>query len=140
MINFGSGFISQKSRDSFDARRKHLEELARAKKLEWPDPELKKAAEQYDAEHPKDYATVDDVADHVMHVVKLVGIDHVGLGSDFDGVGDSLPRGLENVSKYPRLLDVLSERGLSSEDLEKLCGENLLRVWKAVEEYAAAHK
>jgi membrane dipeptidase len=80
---------------------------------------------------------VDQVADHVQHVIGLVGIDHVGLGSDFEGVGDSLPVGLKNVSAYPHLLSVLRKRGLSRADLQKLCGENVLRVWQAVEQHAS---
>jgi membrane dipeptidase len=82
-------------------------------------------------------ATVEQVADHIDHVVKLVGIDHVGLGSDFDGVGDSLPTGLKDVSEYPNLIEVLLGRGYSDEAIEKICSGNVLRVWEAVEAYAS---
>lgn len=82
--------------------------------------------------------TVEQVADHIDHVVALVGIEHVGLGSDFDGVGDSLPEGLEDVSKYPNLLRVLLERGYTEEQLEKIASGNVLRVWQAVLDHAEA--
>jgi membrane dipeptidase len=72
------------------------------------------------------------VADHIDHVVKLVGINHVGIGSDFDGVGDSLPVGLKDVSKYPNLIAELLKRGYSDEDIEKICSGNLFRVWTKV--------
>jgi membrane dipeptidase len=81
--------------------------------------------------------TVEQVADHIDHAVALVGIEHVGLGSDFDGVGDSLPAGLEDVSKYPNLIRVLLERGYTEAQLEKLTSANVLRVWQAVADHAA---
>jgi membrane dipeptidase len=81
---------------------------------------------------------VEQVADHIQHVIALVGVDHVGLGSDFDGVGDSLPDGLRDVSEYPNLVRVLLERGVSRADVEKILGGNALRVWQAVEDHAAA--
>lgn len=89
---------------------------------------------QYWKENPVGKATVDDVANHIDHIVKLVGIDYVGIGSDFNGVGDHLPIGLENVSKYPNLIYELLKRGYSEIDIRKIFGENLLRVWKKVEE------
>jgi membrane dipeptidase len=76
-------------------------------------------------------AHVSEVADHIDHVVKLVGIDHVGLGSDFDGV-DQVPEGLEDVSGYPNLLYELLRRGYSEENLKKICAENYLRVWTQI--------
>ena len=84
----------------------------------------------------KKHAKLSQVADHIDHVVKLVGIDHVGLGSDFDGVGDTLPEGLNDVSMYPNLIEVLIERGYSDADIEKICSGNVLRVWGKVEAYA----
>ena len=90
----------------------------------------------YDPRPPKRYATVEQVADHIDHIVKLAGVEHVGLGSDFDGVGDSLPAGLKDVSEYPNLIRVLLERGYSEADIEKICSGNALRVWQAAEDYA----
>ena len=73
------------------------------------------------------------VADHIDHVVEVSGIDHVGLGSDFDGVGDSLPTGLKDVADYPNLIYTLLKRGYSDEDIQKICSGNVLRVWRSVE-------
>lgn len=78
-------------------------------------------------------ADIERVCDHIDHVVKLVGVDHVGIGSDFDGI-DETPRGLENISKIPDLLEHLSKRGYSAEDIEKIAGGNFLRVMRACEE------
>ena len=80
------------------------------------------------------YATLDQVLDHFDHVVELTGsVDYVGVGSDYDGVGDSLPIGLKDVSTYPNLIEGLLDRGYSEEDIRKILGGNLLRVWRAVE-------
>ena len=73
-------------------------------------------------------------------MVKLAGIDHVGFGSDYDGVGDSLPTGLKDVSMYPNLIYELLKRGYTEHDIEKVCGANVLRVWEQVESYAAQSK
>lgn len=80
-------------------------------------------------------ATLADVADHIEHVRKVAGVDHVGIGSDFDGIS-STPVGLEDVSKFPALFAELSRRGWAEEDLRKLAGENLLRAWREVEAVA----
>ena len=73
------------------------------------------------------------IADHIDHAVKVGGVDHVGLGSDFDGI-DSAPRGMEDVSKLPTLVQELARRGYSETDLEKILGGNLLRVMRRVED------
>ncbi|MCZ6507713.1 MAG: membrane dipeptidase, partial [Acidobacteria bacterium] len=80
-------------------------------------------------------ATLNDVADHVDHLRKIAGIDHVGIGSDFDGI-TTVPLGLEDVSKMPDLLVELLERGYTEGDLEKVSGLNLLRVMRRNEEVA----
>jgi membrane dipeptidase len=80
-------------------------------------------------------ATLADVADHIDHVANVAGVDHVGIGSDFDGI-DSTPVGLEDVSTYPALFAELSRRGWSEEDLAKLAGENVLRVMRESEAVA----
>lgn len=137
-INFGSTFVSQTARDYGDAR------MAAGKQYLLENPELTEAflyreyGAIYEAEHgPLPFASLDDVLDHFDHVVKLTGIDYVGIGSDYDGVGDSLPNGLKDVSQYPNLIEGLLRRGYSEEDIRKVLGENLLRVWTAVEDYAA---
>ena len=76
------------------------------------------------------------VADHIDLVVRIAGIEHVGLGSDFDGVGDSLPDGLKDVSQFPNLIAELLRRGYTKKDIERICYKNVWRVWNAVEDYA----
>jgi membrane dipeptidase len=83
-----------------------------------------------------EHATAADVAAHIDHIVKLVGVKYAGLGSDFDGVGDELPGDLKDVSCYPNLLFELLKLGYTEEDLRLVCGENLLRVWSEVERVA----
>ena len=95
---------------------------------------------EFRKKHPYPFATLDTVLDHIDHVVKLVGIDYVGIGSDYDGVGDSLPVGLKDVASYPNLIDGLLKRGYSEADIEKILSGNLLRVWRTVEQYAAQYK
>jgi len=137
-INFGSGFLTQEAHEYGFARwaaRDAYEE-------EHPDLSPEALREEFypiwEAEHgPMRYASLDDVLDHFEHVIDLVGVGHVGIGSDFDGVGDSLPTGLKDVSAYPNLVEGLLRRGYSEADIRKILGENLLRVWSAVESYAA---
>jgi membrane dipeptidase len=86
---------------------------------------------------PTPVATVDDVVAHIEHVREVAGVDHLGLGGDYDG-SRFMPVGLEDVSGYPRLFDALAERGWSDTDLSKLAGANILRVLRAADELAAA--
>ena len=81
-------------------------------------------------------ATIADVADHIEHVRKVAGVDHVGIGGDFDGI-ETTPVGLEDVASYPRLFAELIRRGWSDADLKKLAGENVLRALRAAEATAA---
>ena len=85
--------------------------------------------------NPEPPATLNDVADHIDHIRKTAGVDHVGIGGDFDGIS-SVPMGLENVSKYPALTAELLKRGYSESDVKKVLGLNILRVMKATEEVA----
>ena len=93
-----------------------------------------KYEENYWKENPLASATVKDVADHIDHIKNLVGVEYVGIGSDFNGTGGLLPIGLEDASKYPNLVYELLQRGYSDIDIEKILGGNLIRVWKQVEE------
>jgi membrane dipeptidase len=79
---------------------------------------------------------MDDLMAHFTHVIELVGIDYVGIGSDFDGVGDSLPEGMKDVSFYPNLVRRFLELEYPVADIEKVLGGNLLRVWQANLDYA----
>ena len=87
----------------------------------------------------KDLGTLSDVVDHIEHIIKVAGIDHVGIGSDFDGVG-RLPVGLEDVSTYPRITQELLNRGHEREAIHKILGGNVLRVLREAEEVAASLK
>jgi membrane dipeptidase len=129
MVAFGSGFLTQAFRDYEETGSQELARDLRAKGLTFSDPQAQELIKDYQRAHPAPYATVQDVADHIDHVVKLAGVDAVGIGSDFDGVGDSLPIGLKSVADYPHLLAELLRRKYSEEDIRKICGENLLRVW-----------
>lgn len=136
MVNFGSTFILQASISHYETRRAAIDAYVAQHELKKDDPKIVEFKKAYDEKLPPLLATVEDVADHIEHVIKLVGIDHVGLGSDFDGVGDSLPAGLKDVSMYPNLFRVLLERGYAVADLQKLASGNVFRVWRAVESFA----
>ncbi len=138
MINYGSAFLTEEA---------NLYSMSkRAAEKEWKEdkPELtdKEVSEQFkliwENEHGLiPYATIEDVLDHIDHVVDIAGVNHVGIGSDYDGVGDSLPTGLKSVASYPQLINGLLARGYGEEDVRKILGENLLRVWQEIEDYAA---
>ena len=139
-INFGSTFLDSTVRAANEANRKKLQVLLDEKKLKFSDSLAKPIIEEYQKLNPSLFADVETVANHIDHVVRLAGINHVGIGSDFDGVGDSLPTGLKDVSQYPNLIYVLLKRGYTEEDIEKICYKNVWRVWSAVEEFAKASK
>lgn len=137
MVTFVPGFISEPVRAWGAAR---SAEDARLKSLNPGDPAAVKAGlDAWVAANPAPKATMDDVVAHIQHVRDVAGIDHVGLGGDYDGV-DSLPVGLEGVDGYPRLLAELMRRGWSEADIRKISGENLLRVMRAVERVAASKR
>jgi membrane dipeptidase len=138
MINFGSAFISEQAREYSTARREAYDAYREKNGLEASDDLEENFAEVFAKEHGAyPYATLDQVLDHFDYVVKLTSVDHVGVGSDFDGVGDSLPIGLKDVSSYPNLIAGLLDRGYSEEQVRKIIGGNLLRVWREVEAVAA---
>jgi membrane dipeptidase len=129
-INFGSTFINDEVRTKFEIGKKKSARYAKDNNLDPKDPAVKRYRDHYFEENPFGFADATEVADHIDHVVELVGVDHVGFGSDFDGLGDSLPTGLKDVSYYPNLLTELLKRGYEERDIEKICSGNLLRVWK----------
>ena len=133
-INFGSMFISRQANQESVNLKKSMDEYIEAHNLEGQEKE--DYIGQYKKEHPLQKVHVSDVASHIEHVIELVGIEYVGLGSDFDGVGDNLPVGLEDVSCYPNLICELLKKGLLEEDIEKICSGNFLRVWSDVEKTA----
>ena len=136
-ISFGSVFLTPAAVAYRSAQNEAELAFALRNHLGEDDPQLKTFAERYRSDHPYPYATLDDVLDHFDRAVALAGIDAVGVGSDFDGVGDSLPEGLKDVAAYPNLVRGLLERGYSREDLSKIFSSNLLRVWRDVEAFAA---
>jgi membrane dipeptidase len=137
MINFGSAFVNEAANEYLSARwAEALGYVGEHSDLP-PATAIKEFNAKWEAEHgPAPTASLDDVLDHFDHVVSLVGVDHVGIGSDYDGVTE-LPEGLEDVSTFPDLIEGLLRRGYSEADIRKILGENLLRVWDAVEAYAA---
>jgi len=135
-INYGSSFVTQASQDKRQANTDKVAAYAKKNGLEQGDEQLKVYAKKVSKDNPI-YADITEVIDHIDHVVKLAGIDHVGIGSDYDGVGDSLPYGLKDVSSYPNLIYHLLKRGYSDEDIAKICYKNVWRVWREVEKVAA---
>ncbi|MEM9456236.1 MAG: dipeptidase [Myxococcota bacterium] len=139
-INFGSDFLDGEIRKLRKAHARARDEHLTRQGIDPDTSEGEAASRAYERDHPPPRAGVERVADHIEHVIALVGVDHVGLGSDFDGVGDSLPEGLGDVSQYPNLLRVLLQRGHARGELEKIAGANVLRVWQAVLDHAAASR
>ncbi len=135
MVNFGSSFLDGNIRKIQDEQRAQLMAIFQEKGVQYGSPEADEIVEEFRKNNPSVYADVEIVADHIDHIVKLAGVDHVGFGSDFDGVGDSLPTGLKDVAAYPNLIRVLLERGYTDSDIEKICSGNLFRVWSEVLDY-----
>ena len=136
MVNFAPGYVS--------SARNHWEADRAAERTRYNSPpyaglyigqpeRAKAALAEWDAQHPRPATTLAQVADHIEHIRQVAGVDHVGLGSDFDGIPDA-PVGLEGVDRYPALLQELMRRGWSDADIAKLAGENLLRTMSAAEE------
>jgi membrane dipeptidase len=139
MVNFNPGYVSAE-RNQWDADR--AAESARYSSppyggLYIGQPDRAKAAlDQWERAHPKPVTTLAQVADHIDYIRRIAGVDHVGLGSDFDGIPEG-PRGLTGVDDYPALLEELMRRGWSDADVAKIAGENVLRVMAACEHVAA---
>ena len=141
MVNFAEAYIS----DAY--RRWSADAAAERTRLNAPpyaglyigQPDKAAAAiAQWTAAHPAPKVTLAMVADHIEHIAQVAGVDHVGLGGDFDGVGNALPEGLSGVDTYPALLTELARRGWRDTDLAKVAGGNILRVMTAAERVAAA--
>jgi membrane dipeptidase len=134
MVTWPPSFVSEKVRAHGAAKDG---EEARLKAIYPGQPDKVKAAlAQWESANPAPRATIQDVADHIDHIVKVAGANHVGIGSDFDGI-TSTPQGLENVSTYPALFAELIRRGYTDEQLKGIAGLNLLRVMRKVEAVAA---
>ncbi|UCG52567.1 MAG: dipeptidase [Candidatus Latescibacterota bacterium] len=139
-INFGSIFVNDDCRRRFSEGQQRAERFAKENNLGWRDKRVREIWTEYLKENPIGFADISDVANHIDHVIELVGVNHVGFGSDFDGLGDSLPVGLKDVSDYPNLIHELLKKGHSEKDIENICSGNLFRVMKEVERVSKAMK
>jgi membrane dipeptidase len=131
MVTFVPNFVSE----AVVAWDKSLQEAMAAAGADHRDLDERTKFQQTWSAPPKPKAGIEDVVAHVEHAREVAGIDHIGIGGDYDGVG-SLPEGLEDVSRYPALFAALLERGWSEKDCAKLAGENVLRTLEAAEEVA----
>ena len=129
MVTFVPGFISTAVDEYDQAARARFREI---RSSGTDSAEARRLMGEWRAAHPRPQATIKDVADHIDHVRQVAGVDHVGIGSDFDGI-DETPVGLEDSSRYPWLFAELIRRGWSDDDLKKLAGQNLLRALRAAE-------
>jgi membrane dipeptidase len=132
MINFFSGFVVPESAQ----RMVHMFQVRRDLRAKYADDaEYEKAVAQWRRENPIEPGTIHIVVDHIDHVVKVAGIDHVGLGSDFDGI-TTVPAQLEDVSCYPLITQELLNRGYTAADIHQILGRNVLRALRRAEEVA----
>ncbi len=129
MVNFFSLFVVP---DTGDRTMKHFEVTRRIRTATSNEEEFIAAMAEYTAENPVPVGDIEIVLDHIEHIAEVAGVDHVGLGSDFDGV-TLLPKGLEDVSTYPNITAGLLARSWSETDIRKMLGENVLRVLEANE-------
>lgn len=136
-VVFGTGFVNRQAADDIQAyfnasaalEKRNAEAAAAGRPLE----DAAAFDKKWDAEHPAPATPIDAVVDQIDYAVKLLGIDSVGIGSDFDGVSGNLPEGLRTAADYPNLVAALQARGYNDQDIRKILGGNLLRVWKDVE-------
>ena len=140
-VNFYSAFISQAYRDAQKAQKpevdkavQDLKDKAKAEGREVTYEEMAKLERQFADRIPRPPLSM--LIDHIDHIAKVAGVDHVGLGSDFDGVEGQLPQGIDSVADLPKITAALMERGYSAEDCRKILGGNLLRVFREVQAVA----
>lgn len=138
-INYGSSFLTPAARAwGNKASAQSLLFQTRLGITESSDPRMQDFWREHRAANPYPFADISDVLDHIDRAVDLAGIDHVGLGSDYDGVSDTLPTGLKDVASYPNLIAGLRARGYADSGIVKILGANVMRVWRANESYAEA--
>ncbi len=136
MVNFFSAFVVPAAAKTYLDGVDYEREL----KKKYDDPKrVDKEFKRWKAQHPYPRGTIHDVLDHIDHIAKVAGVEHVGLGSDFDGVS-KLPTQLEDVSCYPYITQGLLDRGYTEEQIRGILGGNLLRVFRGAEAYAAKHR
>ena len=136
-ITFGSGFIDAKAAADTTAYFRQLATFQHEQAEAAKRGEAVRSVDDFDAvwdpAHPKPATVLSQVVDQIDYAIRLLGEDHVGIGSDFDGVSGALPEGLKSVADYPNLVQALRDRGHSDATIRKVLGGNLMRVWKAVE-------
>ena len=133
-LAFGTAFLDRKQAAETMERRRAVAQMEKDGKTQ---AEIEAYAKAFGASHPAPVMHTDAVLDQIDYAVKLVGIDHVGIGSDFDGVDGELPVELKSVADYPNLVEGLQKRGYKDADIRKILGGNLLRVWGEIEKAAA---
>ena len=133
-LAFGTAFLDCKQSAETMERRRAVAQMEKDGKTQ---AEIEAYAKAFGASHPAPVMHTDAVLDQIDYAVKLVGIDHVGIGSDFDGVDGELPVELKSVADYPNLVEGLQKRGYKDADIRKILGGNLLRVWGVIEKAAA---
>jgi membrane dipeptidase len=132
MVNFYSGFVVPDSA-ARGTRRREVQKELREKYVD--EQQIRAELRQWEVRHPIRAGTIHDVVDHIDHIVRVAGIDHVGLGSDFDGV-DVLPNQLEDVARYPYITQELLNRGYTAQQIRQVLGTNMLRAMRAAEQIA----
>jgi membrane dipeptidase len=138
MVNYYSAFISQKYRDASLAQEPEVKKATDELKAQYAKEgkqvtygDLEKLQRQYADRIPR--PPLSDLIDHIDHIAKVAGVDHVGLGSDFDGVSGQLPEGIDSAADLPKITQALMARGYSAADCDKILGGNLMRVMRDVE-------
>jgi membrane dipeptidase len=138
MVNYYSGFVDQKWLDAYSAQAKEREAAVEAVRQKYKDADpvtrylaMDKEGKKWAAKIPR--PPFSDIVDHIDHVAKVAGIDHVGLGSDFDGT-PSMPEGLDSAADLPKITEALLQRGYTAPQIRKILGENLMRVFRQVEQ------
>lgn len=136
-IPFGTGFVNATAAANMQAKFRERAALqarnAQARKDGRAEEDENAWSTQWDKDHPPPATPIDAVLDQIDHAVKVVGIDHVGIGSDFDGVGGELADGLRSVADFPNLIAGLQARGYRDADIRRILGGNILRTWQAIE-------
>jgi membrane dipeptidase len=133
MVNFFSGFIDPEAAKIITANG-NIQTKLRAEHANEED--YQKALAKWRVENPIPKGSIHDVVDHIDHIVRVAGVDHVGIGSDFDGV-NSLPTQLEDVSTYPRITAELLRRGYTADEIDRIMRRNILRVMREAEKVKA---
>ena len=139
-ITFGTGFVNPTAAANMQAKFRERAAMqarnADARAAGQPEEDESAWGKAWDEAHPTPDTPISAVVDQVMYAVRLLGADHVGIGSDFDGVGGELPAALRNAADYPNLIAGLQAAGLADADIRKVLGGNLLRAWAAIEDGA----